>query len=396
MSTSLDQSDRPFPALRNGLVDELCEFLEGSDGDDPGLLCAFAREFFAKVPRQLIAERTLDDLAALTRGAFELLQRASEEGVTVEVVDPAEEGWSAPVTVIRAELRDRPFIVDTIREYLSSENLPIHHYVYPVVGIERKKDGSIERVVPAEEANPRALVHCEVPPIRDAARRGEIQSEIERRLEDVVAATDDFKPMLEAIARTVETVAGYRDAHPERAAEFAEIENFLHWLTEENFVFLGYREYETVSEGKAAKLRVRPGSGLGILRREERSTWGGRTAFVGSGGAPAAGSGGAAADHEQDQRGGDGPSAGADGLHRGEEAGRRGCRNRASTASWGCSRRRRTPSTPKRSRSCGGSLRRSWRARAPSRLARLQGDHHDLQLDAEGGSVPGIGRRAGP
>ena len=110
--------------------------------DLPETLCAFAREFAGKAPRQLSQDRTLDEQAAMTLAAFRFLQRARPERVNVEVVDPAEEGWDAPVTVIRVNLADRPFIVDTVREYLSAENLVIHHYIYPVLHVVRNEAGA--------------------------------------------------------------------------------------------------------------------------------------------------------------------------------------------------------------------------------------------------------------
>src|SRR5690606_12748177 len=148
-------------------------------------------------------------LAALTQGAFRFLRSARVDQVDVEVVNPEEEGWNAPVTIIRAEVRDRPFIVDTIRESLAGANLPTHHYVYPVIGIVRDTSGAIVQVTEPSKADPRAIVHCEVPRIPEAERREDIRREIERRLRDVVAATDDFEPMLAALRDTIQMVEGY-------------------------------------------------------------------------------------------------------------------------------------------------------------------------------------------
>ena len=57
------------------------------------------------------------------------------EGVDVQVFNPdvESEGWYAPVTVIRTNIGERPFIVDSIREYLNSKDLPVEAIVYPVI-----------------------------------------------------------------------------------------------------------------------------------------------------------------------------------------------------------------------------------------------------------------------
>jgi NAD-specific glutamate dehydrogenase len=96
-------SEQTSTSARAVTVDELCEHLSALRRPDGDALCRFARLFFAKVPRQLLEERGTAQLAALTLGAWEFLRGARPDQVNVQVVDPEDEGWSAPVTVIRAE-----------------------------------------------------------------------------------------------------------------------------------------------------------------------------------------------------------------------------------------------------------------------------------------------------
>ena len=57
-------------------------------------------------------------------------------------------------------------------------------------------------------------------------------------------------------------------ASDERADEFAEFAAFMDWLTADNFVFLGYREYDVLEYEGVQSLRVTPDSGLGILDKQ--------------------------------------------------------------------------------------------------------------------------------
>ncbi|HEV2735269.1 MAG TPA: NAD-glutamate dehydrogenase domain-containing protein, partial [Longimicrobiaceae bacterium] len=254
-------------------VDELCSHLERTRRGDTALLCAFARIFFAKVPRSVLQERSAAELAALTVGAFRFVQRARPDEVNVEVLDPEQEGWSAPVTLIRAQVVDRPFIVDTIREYLTSQEIAIHHFVYPVLGIQRGPDGEVEALGRSDEGTTaEALVHCEVERL-PAAQHAELRAEIERRLVDVVVATADFDEMLDAVDRVAEAVEGYAAGLPEHAADLQEARQFLCWLKDGNFVFLGYRGYDIVGEDGERAVQVEGGSGLGILRDERPSRY---------------------------------------------------------------------------------------------------------------------------
>src|SRR5690606_18480353 len=110
------------------------------------------------------------------------------------------------------------------------------------------------------------LEHCEVVRIDDPERRERIREEIRARLKDVVAATDDFQPMLEALDDTIREVGEYRSRFPERDAELEEVQEFLRWLKQDNFVFLGYRAYGMERRDGEPVGRVEPGTGLGILR----------------------------------------------------------------------------------------------------------------------------------
>ncbi|HEX9034937.1 MAG TPA: NAD-glutamate dehydrogenase, partial [Streptosporangiaceae bacterium] len=59
-------------------------------------------------------------------------------------------------------------------------------------------------------------------------------------------------------------------ASPSESA--AEIEMLLRWLVDAHFTFLGYREYDLVSEADGLALRGVPGTGLGILRHDKTGT----------------------------------------------------------------------------------------------------------------------------
>ena len=260
------------PAPRAVTVDELCEHLTRLGRADNPLLCEFARAFFAKAPRNLLEDRGADQLAAMTLGAWEFLRRARPDQVNVQVVNPDEEGWGAGVTVVRAEVGDRPFIVDTIREYLGREDLPIHHYVYPVLRVRRDQAGEIVGIG-GEDGSLEALTHAEVARVHDPARRETIRDEVARSLADVVEATSDFAAMKAQAEENARVVESYAVRFPDRAEEFHEQARFLRWLMDGNFVFLGYREYAVGGEGDEATIGVAPGSGLGILRDASSSAY---------------------------------------------------------------------------------------------------------------------------
>lgn len=244
--------------------------------EEAELAGTFTDLFFSKAPPGFLRERSTSGLARMALGAFRFLQRSRPGRVDVEVVNPDvdSEGWFAPVTVIRTNLSERPFIVDSIREFLHASDLAIELYIYPVLRVTRDDDGNVTGVRPSQEGGTReSLVHCEIARVSGADRLEGLRTEVTRRLEEVVRATEDFQAM---VAKAKEAVAYLEDVArklPDRAEEAEEARKFFHWLLEGGFVFLGYRGYDLLEHEGVTSVQVDRGSGLGILRQEERSAY---------------------------------------------------------------------------------------------------------------------------
>ena len=254
-------------------IDQVCDYLKSSPDGASELLLDFAQLFLSRAPDELLTHRTTGDLASMTRGAFKFLESSRPFRVDVDVVnaDEDDEEWGAPVTLIRTNVSERPFIIDSIREYLSLQDLAVERMVYPILDVERDAQGQVIGVhPPADGANEESVVHCEVERVGDAERLAGMQSELRSRLQDVVRATDDFHPMLGALDHVAESVRANAKDLPDRKHEFEEIEEFLAWLKNGGFVFLGYRAYDLVGgeDGGEQAIVVQPGSGLGLLRNE--------------------------------------------------------------------------------------------------------------------------------
>src|SRR5262249_52825303 len=114
-----------------------------------------------------------------------------------------------------------------------------------------------------------SFVHVEVDPVPSA---DPIAAQLRERLGSVVSATDDYLAMRAQLARLVEELRT-RPLHPPWNADVDEIAAFLEWLGQKNFVFLGYREYQFAGQGPERTAVLRSGTGLGILRNAQRSSY---------------------------------------------------------------------------------------------------------------------------
>ena len=241
------------------------------------LLSAFVPRFLAKATKELLKERSTADLARMCVDSLDFLDRSSPDRVDVEVVNPEldDNRRSTPVTVVRTNLSERPFIIDTIREFLSSQDLRIGHFVYPLLALERDSDGRIARLLPSgERERTESLVHAEVARVEDESTRELLREGIAHRLRDVVRATDDFGLMLDKIGDVVSELGFRMRDVPYRRDELREVQAFLRWLRDGGFVFLGYRSYNVDRPGDdTGSVALEPGSGLGVLQDESSSSF---------------------------------------------------------------------------------------------------------------------------
>ncbi len=272
-SRRLREASPTIDAVRASLRTEV-------DGPDAELLFDFVQLFLSRAPEELLRQRPVDDLAAMALGTFRFLQRSRGFRVDVEVqnldgeASDGEASWASDVTVIRTNVSERPFIIDSVREYLSLEGLKIERMIYPILDVERDGDGVVTAIAaPSDGGMKESIVHCEVTRVESPERLQAIQTELSSRLQDVVRSTDDFQPMLEVVQVVIDAVGLNATEHPARSEEFEEIQAFLEWLRYGGFVFLGYRGYDLIdaTDGTGPAIVVEPGSGLGLLRNEGQS-----------------------------------------------------------------------------------------------------------------------------
>jgi glutamate dehydrogenase len=254
---------------------ELGPWLERLGADEPpaqrALLQTFARLLLERASPEYLREHA-PDLADEVAAAFDLLDRTPPRAVGVRVrLDPRR----AHRAIVNSVMPDRPFIVDTVREHLVAEGFEIDALLHPVLAVERDRAGRVVTVRGRTAAGPKvSVVHCRVRDHLDAARATALEAGLRERLEDVLLVTDDFELMVARVDAVADELRRLAERRPDEREELLETVEFLRWLRDRGFLFLGYRAYALVSlpDGRAA-LAIEPNSGLGILRREDRSAF---------------------------------------------------------------------------------------------------------------------------
>ena len=262
-----------------------------------GMAAHFARCFYAHVPPEDVLTRDPADLcgAALSLWRFAGERKPGEAKIRVFNPDPATDGWNSACTVIEIVNDDRPFLVDSVTAALNGRGLVVHLVIHPILRVERDAAGTLvalgtDPAGPAGEggapaaAAPRvrreSLMHVEIARQTDPAVMAALADALAGVLADVRAAVQDWPKMRAQLAATIYDLTA--NPPPLDPAETAEVLSFMKWLDDDNFTFLGYREYkfdERGGQSGSGSLTVEPNRGLGILRDDDYSVFDGLRNF---------------------------------------------------------------------------------------------------------------------
>lgn len=178
--------------------------------------------------------------------------------------EPEVDGWSSRNTIIYINHRDMPFLVDSLRMALNRRGLNIFTLQSNPIWVLR--DGNARLSASSKSyidgAQREAFINIEVDIHRDS-ELVELQRDLLSVLEDVQAIVDDFDPMRQRVGELIEELT-LTSAHLPGASESLE---FLRWIYNGYFTFLGCVEFDLHKDNAELYLRERPDSRLGLLRK---------------------------------------------------------------------------------------------------------------------------------
>jgi glutamate dehydrogenase len=158
-----------------------------------------------------------------------------------------------------------PFLVDSSLAGIRAHGGEVLLFAHPLLPVTRA-DGTIKvlskeaRGVEGTEIV--SFLHVIIAPIGPETKAA-LEAELDDILTQVRRMVRDWRPMLERLG---EVVRAYRDTPPKvNQTKLAEAMQFLAWLADHNFTFVGMREYRLDTTKSEPALTPVSSSGLGIL-----------------------------------------------------------------------------------------------------------------------------------
>jgi glutamate dehydrogenase len=227
----------------------------------------FATLLFEWAPPEDLAEYDSAALDAAARLAYAELAKY-RKGDSIVAVDGASDVLRAgrPVTVVTLVNDNMPFLLDSVLNEIGERVSGIYMVLHPVLDVTHGKGGiGIHREAsgPEPKGTDRVSVIQIHLPVLDQSAREDLAQALKTVLGRVRAAVSDWKPML---GRLDDAIKAYKNNPPPgKKKNVAEAIEFLEWLRDDNFIFLGMREYDYRGKGKKRELVYADKPQLGIL-----------------------------------------------------------------------------------------------------------------------------------
>lgn len=242
-----------------------------------GLLEQFAPRYFGGCSVDDLKEHSVETLFAILKSHWEWIYQREKGEAKIRIFNPDQEkdGWTSSHTVIQISHDDIPFLVDTSRMVINRYGYEIHFIIH-FGGLRVRRDNEnkiieiLQQGIVDKNVQSEAPIYIEIDRLNDNEAMRQLETDISKVLGDVRASVADWRKMV----GRVETCLSELENNPPNldAAELAESRDFLRWLVNNNFTFLGARDYKLIGNGTNRALQLVPGSGLGVLRGETSGT----------------------------------------------------------------------------------------------------------------------------
>ncbi len=260
----------PTPALA-----ELLAYTQEHAGPAANRLVDFVSAYFDNTDPDEIQARGPATLFAVANAHWRLLESArtaQQAKIRVFNATLAEDGFVSEHTSIQIVHDDMPFLVDSVTMAVNRSGRTAHWIVHPLLAVQRDAQGRLLKTSHAtphgEPTSPiESLILVECDRIVNEADRNALAQDLDRVLADVRAVVQDWRPMLQRLQ-----AVGAASSHSKLSSDNQqEGIDFLRWLEDRHFTFLGARDYNLVREGDSVSLMAVPESGLGVLRGAPQS-----------------------------------------------------------------------------------------------------------------------------
>ncbi len=228
-------------------------------------LIQLAHLYFQDYLTEDLANESIENLYGTIVCLWDFVQQRDENTPKIRIYNPnyEEHSWQSTHTVIEVLIQDMPFLVSSLNIAIVRLGHTVHMTAHPLIPVERNKKGELQNINTSTKTH-EALMRFEIDRLSDINVLDAIKDELLHCLVDVDKVVSDWSSMHSKINEIISE--SEKLTHLKNNEEHQENLDFLRWVANNNFTFIGFRAYDLTVEGKETHLKLIDGSGLGTFR----------------------------------------------------------------------------------------------------------------------------------
>ncbi len=261
------EMDKAKTAILTAIKDEVSKSKAVQDATQ---INKFIQQFYSTAALDDLHAHDINDLygSAIAFWNFIRQRKVKERKIRIYNPDYERDGWQSTHTILEIVLDDMPFIVDSVLMEINKLGLT-SHFIIHLGGVKvRRKANKITEILPIDhelekDIRSEALVYIEITRQTDPDTLEKIVTNLQHSLNDVEMAVRDWQEMRKQVTISIKELDKIKvKLDPD---ELSESKDFLRWIEDHHFTFLGVRDYFLKGKGKNQVLEIVPKSGLGVL-----------------------------------------------------------------------------------------------------------------------------------
>ena len=227
----------------------------------------FANQFYLQNQGRDFLNYSVEELHNLIFLSFNFAAEKSKI-FKVRIYNPSKEidGFESFNTFLEVISDDMPFLVDSIVGHLDGAGLRIKNIIHPIYSTVRDKSGLLQAISSDKNSKQESVIQLHLDKITSDIDLKMLQDSISKIIETLVLVVGDWKSMIELAKKSQDQIDNAKKVI-KNEKEIAESKEFISWILDGSFIFLGAKEFNIKEDAKGeCELEEVKNSGLGVFQ----------------------------------------------------------------------------------------------------------------------------------
>lgn len=265
---------RRLEEARDELIEKVISHIkEKLPANEAKEISVFAKQYYLSASPTDLLERNVIDLYGALVAHWHFLSKRAPHEPKVHVYNPQYEqhGWQSTHTVIEIVSDYKAFLIESIRMIINRRGFNVHLILHSgKLHVDRDAQGNIQSLQLIDNGgngNSETSTFIEIDRQSDPKVLEELKTALEQTIKDVTLAVDDWQAMTKKMTGAVDELESRLGQSKKRDLD-EEIIEFLKWINDDHFTFLGYCQRKLEIHDDQYDWSLDKKSSLGILKQE--------------------------------------------------------------------------------------------------------------------------------